>query len=157
MLLAAVVLAASLSSPQPVCNVTQPNHNAPPAAVLAAAQIPPPALAQPSTLIGNGAIWTMLWPEGTVTFRKGGAGFIEPDGGLKMKFLWMLASDGPLSVSGRRLDGDAGPLRSELAAGFTGAHFQPSYLIFPTQGCWEVTAKANDSELTFVTKVVKTY
>jgi hypothetical protein len=36
--------------------------------------------------------------------------------------------------------------------------FQPSYLIFPTPGCWEVTALVGaheDSKLTFVTNIVK--
>jgi hypothetical protein len=71
-----------------------------------------------------------------------------------MKFLWLMATDGPLTVEGRLLDGAAGALRTEIADGFVGRGFQPSYLIFPAEGCWEVTAKANGSALTFVTKVV---
>jgi hypothetical protein len=52
---------------------------------------------------------------------------------------------------------DARPRRSEIAAGFVGAHFQPSYLIFPSPGCWEITARANGSEMSFVTRVVKAF
>ena len=70
-----------------------------------------------------------------------------------MKFFWLLATDGPLTVSGRRLDGDARPLTAEMPQSFVGAGFQPSYLIFPAAGCWEVTATANGSSLTFVTMV----
>ena len=44
-----------------------------------------------------------------------------------MKFLWLLATDGPLAVSGRRLDGDARPLIAEMPQSFVGAGFQPSY------------------------------
>jgi hypothetical protein len=34
--------------------------------------------------------------------------------------------------------------------------FQPSYLIFSTPGCWEVTGRVGEASLTFVTRVVKT-
>jgi hypothetical protein len=89
-----------------------------------------------------------------VVFKKDGPGSMLPDGSLRMKFLWLLATDGPLIVTGRRLDGESRPLTSEIPDGFLGKGFQPSYLIFPTKGCWEVTAKANGSTLTFVTTVV---
>lgn len=52
-----------------------------------------------------------------------------------MKFFWLLSTDERLTL----------------------ANFQPSYVIFPTEGCWQVTAHVNGSELTFVTKVVKTF
>ena len=71
-----------------------------------------------------------------------------------MKFLWLMAGDGPLTLEGRRLDGEAGPLRSEMSDGFVGEGFQPSAaIIFATAGCWEVTAKSNGSALSFVTRV----
>jgi hypothetical protein len=131
------------------CAVTAPNHNTPPEAVRSKAGVPP---GNP-LIYGNDAIWTSLWPDGTVVFKKGGPGFVLADGSLKMKFLWLLATDGPLTVSGRRLDGEARPLTTEMPNSFLGRGFQPSYLIFPTVGCWEVTAKANGSTLTFVTTV----
>ena len=132
------------------CAVTAPNHSAPPQAVLSKAGFPRVI----AGLHGNDAIWTSLWPDGAVVFKKGGPGFVMPDGSLKMKFLWLLATDGPLTLSGRRLDGETRPLTSEMSEGFVGRGFQPSYLIFPTAGCWEVTAKANGSTLSFVTMVV---
>jgi hypothetical protein len=134
------------------CPVTQPNHSRIPASVQTKAQVGETS----EWLYGNDKIWTYLWPEGTVTFRKNGPGFILRDGSLQMKFLWLLAVDGPLSVSGRRVDGTAAPLRTDFSP-VVGQGFQPSYLIFPTEGCWEVTARANGSEMTFVTKVVKTF
>jgi hypothetical protein len=131
------------------CAVTAPNQSPLPDLVRSRAAVP----AADMFRHGNSQIWTSLWPEGNVVFRKGGPGFVLPDGSLKMKFLWLMAGDGPLTLEGRRLDGEAGPLRSEMSDGFVGRGFQPSYLIFATAGCWEVTAKSNGSALTFVTKV----
>ena len=157
--ISAAVVVASLFAPpksEPTaggqsggCAVTAPNQSPLPDIVRSRAAVP---AADPS-LHGNGQIWTSLWPEGNVVFRKGGPGFVFPDGSLKMKFLWLLAGDGPLTLEGRRLDGEAGPLRSEMSDGFVGRGFQPSYLIFATAGCWEVTAKSNGSALSFVTRV----
>jgi hypothetical protein len=101
-----------------------------------------------------------LWPNGTVTFAPG-AGFVSRDGALVMKFGSMRGVRGRLTISGQRLDGPAPPLRSHIPCcygekGETG--FQASALIFPTTGCWEVTAQVGDreeSKLTFITKVVK--
>ena len=102
-----------------------------------------------------------LWPEGTVVFAPGGSGFITGDGALGMKFGWERGARGRLKVTGRRLDSEAPPLRSNVPCcygenGETG--FQASHLIFPTPGCWEVTAQVGEheeSKLTFVTRVVK--
>src|SRR5437667_11507781 len=53
-----------------------------------------------------------LWPEGTVVFTPGGAGFITRDGSLGMKFGWRRGVLGQLRIEGRRLDAVAPPLRS---------------------------------------------
>ena len=99
-----------------------------------------------------------LWPEGTVLFKPGGAGFITRDGGLGMKFGWTRGVRGKLNVSGRRLDGAAPPLVLETTNGYGDIGFQASYLIFPTTGCWEVTAQVGereDSRIAFITKVLQ--
>lgn len=99
-----------------------------------------------------------LWPDGAVIFKPGGAGFITPDGALGMKFGWTRGVRGKLNVSGRRLDEAAPPLVLETNKGYGDIGFQASYLIFPTPGCWEVTAQVGerqDSRITFITKVVK--
>jgi hypothetical protein len=96
-----------------------------------------------------------LWPDGTIVFKPGGAGFITRNGALGMKFGWMRGVSGKLEITGRRLDGAAPPLRSEVPDGYGDRGFQVSYLIFPTPGCWEVTGHVGDSSVTFVTKVVK--
>jgi hypothetical protein len=90
----------------------------------------------------------------TITFEPGGAGFVLPDGSLQWKFLWAKVRL-PMTIEGRRLDAPAPPLRSRVNHEFDGHKFQPSSLIFPTPGCWEITSRVGQSALTFVIKVVK--
>lgn len=99
-----------------------------------------------------------LWPNGTVVFKPGGAGFQTQDGALGMKFGWTRGVRGKLNVTGRRIDGEAPPLRFETGTPNSDSGFLASYLIFPTPGCWEVTAQVGDredSKITFVTRVEK--
>ena len=96
-----------------------------------------------------------LWPDGTIVFKPGGAGFVTRNGSLGMKFGWLRGASGELRIEGRRLDAEASPLRSEVPGGYGDRGFQATYLIFPTPGCWEVTGRVGDSSVTFVTKVVK--
>jgi hypothetical protein len=107
---------------------------------------------------GNAFLSTMLWPNGTVIFEPGGPGFVAQDGALGMKFPWSRRDLEMLTVTGRRIDGPARRLRYEAGEATDKPHFVPSYVIFPTPGCWEVTAwlaGRPDTKLTFVTKVVK--
>jgi hypothetical protein len=97
-----------------------------------------------------------LWPNGTVTSKPGGHGFVESGGALGMEFGWQRSGvSGKLTIEGRRLDADAPPLRSEVSEIYLDHGFQSTYLIFPTPGCWEVTGRVADAELTFITRVVK--
>jgi hypothetical protein len=72
-----------------------------------------------------------------------------------MKFGWTRGVRGRLRIEGRRLDAPASPLRSVIPDGYGEIGFQPTYLVFSTPGCWEVTGRVGDASLTFVTKVVK--
>ena len=96
-----------------------------------------------------------LWPDGTVVFQPGGAGFITRDGSLGMKFGWQRGVRGQLRVEGRRLDAPATPLRAEVPNGYGDLGFQATSLIFSMPGCWEVTGHVSDASVTFVTNVVK--
>ena len=62
-------------------------------------------------------------------------------------------------ITGRRLDAPAPPMPvitlRGVPDGYGKTGFHPSGLIFPSAGCWEVTAKVGDARLTFVTLVVK--
>ena len=96
-----------------------------------------------------------LWPDGTVVFKPGGAGFVTQDGSLGMKFGWRRGVPGRLRIEGRRLDAPASLLRAEVPNGYGDLGFQATYVIFPTPGCWEVTGRVGDASVTFVTMVVK--
>ena len=104
---------------------------------------------------GNDTISTALWPNGTIVFRPGGPGYVLEDGSLQMKFLWAKHRGGRVTISGHRVDDPSIPLRAVIDQQFDPADFQPSFLIFATPGCWEVTANAGGADLTFVTAVVK--
>lgn len=62
---------------------------------------------------------------------------------------WFRPAGATLEITGRRLDGEAPPLEAEVPCCYP-TRFQATGLIFPSQGCWEVTAKAAGSELSFV-------
>jgi len=142
---------APMSAPLPpparaACPVTLPITDAPPGE---------PDPSEP-TYYGNGALWTVLWPDGRVVFEPRGPGFVLPDGSLGMKWPWIPFVPGDLAVDGRRLDGSAPPAWAEISEGFTDwGRFFPTYLIFPTPGCWEVTGRIGETSLTFVTLVVQ--
>jgi hypothetical protein len=97
-----------------------------------------------------------LWPDGTIVFRPGGPGSVYPDGSVGMKIAWYRGNGlhGKLAIQGKRLDAPAPPLRADFSDyGDTG--FQASNVIFPTEGCWQVTGIVGDASVTFVTRVVK--
>jgi len=58
-------------------------------------------------------------------------------------------------MHGKRLDAPAPPLRAIIPEGYGDTGFQATGLIFPTEGCWEVTGEVGDTRVTFVTRVVK--
>jgi hypothetical protein len=103
---------------------------------------------------GNSFLEAGLYPDGKITFAPGGAGFVDLDGALGIKFAWRRLVPGRLEVGGRRLDGDAPPARAYLVD-YGNEGFQPTYLVFPTPGCWEITGGVGDARLTFVVLVEK--
>lgn len=134
------------AGPAPLCPVTLPNGNTPP-------------LQRPSnSYYGNGKLWTGLQPTGiTLVVPE----LVKPDGSLGVKFPWWLGTGivGKLSITGRRLDAPAPPLRFTVPPGYAGhgsGAFVASTILFPTEGCWEVTGHAGSASLTFVTLVLRT-
>ena len=73
------------------------------------------------------------------------------DAGVKVG--WFRPAGATLQISGQRLDGQAPPLQSHVPCCYP-TRFQATGLIFPSEGCWQVTATAADSELTFIVNVV---
>ncbi len=137
-------MASCARSNTPLCPVTAPNRST------------PPGETDSGLNHGNSKIWTVLWPEGTIRFEPGGPGEIRPDGSLAMKFPWWRGEGvvGPLQIEGKRLDGEAPPLQADIPEGYGDTGFQASGLIFPTEGCWQVTGRVGEAELTFITRVV---
>ena len=105
----------------------------------------------------NGNLYVgALWPDGTIVFRPDGPGSVYPDGSVGMKIAWYRGNGlhGKLTIQGKRLDAPAPSLRAEFSD-YIDTGFQPSNVIFPTEGCWQVTGIVGDSRVTFVTRVVK--
>ena len=75
--------------------------------------------------------------------------------GTPTKTAWFRLARTKLEITGRRLDGDAPPLAARTSpTGDEYRHmFQPSTMTFPTEGCWEITAKAAGKEARFIVKV----
>jgi hypothetical protein len=72
---------------------------------------------------------------------------------LHAKFPWWRTASGDLAVAGRRLDASAPPLRAHIPSGYGSSGFQPTGLLFPGEGCWEVTGSVAGTSLTFVVRV----
>ncbi len=123
-----------------ICPVTEPNGS-----------LPPGETVESPEYLGNGELWTVLWPDGRVMMEQHNQ---ENDGSLSMKWGWVRAVTGALTIEGHRLDAEAEPLRADIPDGYGDTGFQVSALVFPTTGCWEVTGRVGDASLTFVTEVL---
>lgn len=65
---------------------------------------------------------------------------------------WFRPAGVKLEITGQRLDGQAPPLEAHVPCCYP-TRFQATGLYFPTEGCWEVTARAADSLLSFIVRV----
>ena len=69
-----------------------------------------------------------------------------------IKVGWFRPQGATLEITGRRLDGQAPALHAHVPCCYP-TRFQATGLVFPTEGCWEVTASAADSTLSFIVRV----
>ena len=101
---------------------------------------------------GVDGLYTVLFPDGILRIPPDG---VEPDGslGMKMVFFRDPTAAGRFTVTGRRLDGIALPLRADIPDGYGESGVQATGLHFPTEGCWEITVTSGPATLTFVTQV----
>jgi hypothetical protein len=139
---AAATAARSMSmtgSPPEECPVTIPNG-----APLSSAPAP--------GRHGSAELWVGLSYGGRIV---AGPEMIDSDGSIGVKFPWWRGVAGQLTITGRRLDGPAPPLRADIPPGYGDIDVQASRIIFPTEGCWEVTGRVARASLTFVVSVVK--
>jgi hypothetical protein len=102
---------------------------------------------------GNGKLWVGgLGANGVIVATPE---FVEEDGSVRWKLGWWREVSGLLTITGRRLDGSARPLRAYVPSGYGMTGFQASGVHFPTEGCWEVIGKVATTTLSFVTFVIK--
>jgi hypothetical protein len=133
---------APTASSLAVCVPTQPTGGTPPGE-------------NPSSLVyTNGRLYTILWPNGEILATPD---VVEPDGTIDMKFPWWRApgvgAAGDLQITGHEINTGA-TISASIPGGY-GQRFQATGILFPTEGCYEITAKSGDALLTFVTKVTK--
>ncbi len=69
--------------------------------------------------------------------------------GEDIKVGWFRPAGADLEITGQRLDGEATALEAHIPCCYP-SRFQATGLIFPTEGCWEVLARAEDRKLSFV-------
>lgn len=138
---------ASAASDLASCTPTAPNGESPPG------EKPSPES------FGNGKLFTYLWPGGVVIFEPGGPGEARDDGSLAMKWPFWRGEgvSGQLTVEGRSLHRPGLSMKAEIPDGYGKTGIQPTALVFPEPGCWEITARADGATLTFVTKVESRY
>jgi len=91
------------------------------------------------------SIWASVWwvDEDGVCLHAG-------EEGIKMG--WFRPEGAELDISGRRIDAQALPLETHIPCCYP-TRFQATGLVFPTEGCWEVSAAAGDGVLSFVVEV----
>lgn len=90
------------------------------------------------------SIWASAWWTGQEE------NYLLPGEGIKVG--WFRPEGATLEITGRRLDAKSAPLEAHVPCCYP-TRFQATGLYFPTEGCWEVTAKAADSLLSFVVRV----
>jgi hypothetical protein len=125
------------------CPVTRPNGEKPPKE--------PPGL----PWHGNGLLWTRLSRDGIHAVAPAR---VQADGSIRDELLWTTSLPGRvLTVSGRRLDARAPPLRvlttrrRSSSSGTT--RLWATAVAFPAPGCWRITARIADIRLTYVVKM----
>jgi hypothetical protein len=124
------------------CETTRPNGDTPPG------EDPGP------TWHGNGRLYTALSENGE---RLVDSRSVAEDGSLSTKFPWWRApgvgAAGDLQITGHEV-GTGAPIAAHIPDGY-GQRFQASGITFPGEGCYEITARSADAELTFIVKVTK--
>lgn len=139
----------SNNSAPPSCKVTIPNGSQPPDKDWGGKGSRDWEKAAAAASYGNGKLWTLLPLNGELQAIR------DDQDRLGDKWLWYRAIHGHLSVRGRRLDGsehfETGTLEETVVGRDTGLLVQT--LVFPVEGCWQITGSAGGTEITFVVNV----
>jgi hypothetical protein len=70
-----------------------------------------------------------------------------------LKVLWFTETEGALEIAGQQLEG---PLRvsAEVAPGYESFRYQPSSIVVPEPGCWEISGSVGGRMLRIVAEVL---
>lgn len=71
-----------------------------------------------------------------------------------LKVLWYREVEGELWIEGRRLDASDAVLSAEVPAGYQPFGYQPSSILVPEPGCWEITGSVGEHTLRVVADVL---
>jgi len=141
---------AASVTPPPTCHVTKPNGRTLPWQTFEAPGQRAPG--QPGANFwdynewhGNKTVTTFLPRNGVFVLQPGREITLE-DGSIATKFLWFKVRK-PLTLTGRRLDATAPPLRADVPDNYGDQLFQPSEALFPTPGCWQITSRVGHDSL----------
>jgi hypothetical protein len=96
---------------------------------------------------GNGVLWVVLPAKGTLRVSP------HRDGSLMVKFPWWRGIPGTLTILGRPIGMGKGSPRVWIPKGYGSTGFQASEVVFPGEGCWKITGKLGNTELSFVVEV----
>jgi hypothetical protein len=108
---------------------------------------------------GDDGLAVALWPDGKLvagTLPDGGSyADIKSDGSIVAKLGWWRGAAGGLEITGKRTDADAPPLRADIPDGYGPTRFQATGITFASAGCWDVTGRVDDEQLTFTVLVTR--
>jgi hypothetical protein len=140
-LLFTVILIACTANNNSPCLISEPTWLLPPDD---SAVDNPPAYGYYFTNEDQSILASAWWTDGNEGY------LLANENGMKIG--WFRPEGAALKITGRRLDGWAPALDAHVPCCYP-TRFQATGLTFPTEGCWEVTAKADDKLLSFVVKV----
>ena len=118
----------------------------------------------PSYVIGSEKLWTEVASDNILLAQPW---LVQSDGSIRVKWPWLYRAqvEGDLKVVGQRMDasnGSAPPVI--LAQDINPAEFPDleeglagsvSYVVFPSTGCWNVTATKGSERIQFITQVME--
>jgi hypothetical protein len=55
-----------------------------------------------------------------------------------------------LEITGRNRSGDGPAIEAIIPDGYGDTGFQSTAIVFPSEGCWEITGRASEVELTVI-------
>ncbi|MGE5735465.1 MAG: energy transducer TonB [Acidobacteriota bacterium] len=143
---------AQQDAPPASCHVTLPAEGTMPSTSVPATQVGIGADGRVAAY-GTEKLWTMLPIDGT---WRGWMPSRPGDFAYENKLPWRGAfsyKDGPLKVTGQRLDG-AAPSFTEFEP-ISGQHAFMGFISIPVFGCWQITGQYKDEKLSFVVWVTR--